>query len=66
MHHHAAFHSKHFVFFSSQNSFSKFLGACNDIDIRMIKCLKKERLNRREANRLKEFQRKSKFFEAEY
>lgn len=33
-----------------QNSFSKFLGACNDLDIRMIKCLKKERLARRAEN----------------
>ncbi|KAF6031863.1 hypothetical protein EB796_009296 [Bugula neritina] len=31
----------------SENKFTRFLGACNDLDTRLNKCLKKEREDRR-------------------
>jgi len=35
----------------NENKFAKFMGACNDIDKAVNKCLKKEREIKRNANR---------------
>lgn len=33
-----------------QHTFGKFIGKCNEIDVLMLKCMKKERQARRDAN----------------
>jgi len=36
----------------AEKSFTKFFGACNELDTAVNRCLKKERLAKREANGL--------------
>lgn len=36
-----------------ENTFAKFVGVCNDIDTKLVKCLKKERIARSAHNRAK-------------
>ncbi|KAK3869872.1 hypothetical protein Pcinc_024851 [Petrolisthes cinctipes] len=43
-----------------QNKFMKFLGTCNDIDRAVLKCLKSERLLRRDNNRIAGEERRKK------
>ncbi|KAK8770611.1 hypothetical protein V5799_012924 [Amblyomma americanum] len=38
------------MFIHFQNKWAKFAGACNDIDVAMRKCLKRERLEKRAKN----------------
>uniref|UniRef100_A0A1E1WYT1 COX assembly mitochondrial protein n=1 Tax=Amblyomma aureolatum TaxID=187763 RepID=A0A1E1WYT1_9ACAR len=33
-----------------ENKWAKFVGACNDVDVAMRKCLKRERLEKRAKN----------------
>ncbi|XP_067632515.1 COX assembly mitochondrial protein 2 homolog [Eurosta solidaginis] len=42
-----------------EKKFSKFLGACNDINDQVLKCLKKERQARAAANRVKAAERQA-------
>lgn len=43
-----------------ENKLKKFMGACNDIDREVLKCLKAERLRRRANNRILAEERRKK------
>jgi len=49
--------------FCFQNAFAKFVGVCNSIDDKVVKCLKGERIARSAANRAKARESQAKYKE---
>ncbi|XP_037730303.1 COX assembly mitochondrial protein 2 homolog [Drosophila subpulchrella] len=45
------------------NAFAKFVGVCNSIDDKVVKCLKGERIARSAANRARARERQAKYKE---